>query len=162
MDGNFSAEHMKLKNDDDFNLSGGSSYFTALPRYRAHLQITDDKQPKSTCHEHKAVNQVHATQKHLTATGIGAIACARHGCFVPDTVVDFQKGKRQVNMDYALCQALGKLQGMPRAAHIMPVMGPLNVYSVLVKVWAGPAVIQVKHEFASWYTYGQARCKSVQ
>ncbi|KIJ65331.1 hypothetical protein HYDPIDRAFT_28041 [Hydnomerulius pinastri MD-312] len=116
MDGNFSAEHMKLKNDDDFDLTGGSGYFTASPCYRAHLQIADDRQPKSTCHEHKAVNQVHATQKHLAATGIGAIGCARHGCFVPDTVVDFQKGERQVNMDYALCRALGKLEGMPRAA----------------------------------------------
>ncbi|KIK74642.1 hypothetical protein PAXRUDRAFT_19663 [Paxillus rubicundulus Ve08.2h10] len=118
MDGNFSAEHMKLKNVNDFDLTTGSGYFTALSRYRAHLQIADDKQPKSTCHEHKAVNQVHATQKHLAATGIGAITCARHGCFVPDTVVDFQKGEQQVNMDYALCQALGKLEGMPRAAVI--------------------------------------------
>jgi hypothetical protein len=47
MDGNFSAEHMKLKNDDDFDLTGGSGYFTASPRYQAHLQIADDKQPVS-------------------------------------------------------------------------------------------------------------------
>ncbi|KIJ05124.1 hypothetical protein PAXINDRAFT_21594 [Paxillus involutus ATCC 200175] len=128
MDGNFSAEHMKLKNDDDFDLTGGSGYFTASPRYQAHLQIADDKQPKSTCHEHKAVNQVHATQKHLAATGIGAIACARHGCFMPDTVVDFQKGKRQVNMDYALCPTLGKLEGMPRAAVIYDIACQFNVH----------------------------------
>ncbi|KIJ16123.1 hypothetical protein PAXINDRAFT_11166 [Paxillus involutus ATCC 200175] len=90
MDGNFSTKHMKLKNDNDFNLTGGSSYFTASPHYQAHLQIANDKQPKSTCHEHKAV---HATQKHLMATRIRAIACARHGCFVLDNVVDFQKGE---------------------------------------------------------------------
>ncbi|KAF8834386.1 hypothetical protein BDN67DRAFT_1016560 [Paxillus ammoniavirescens] len=128
MDGNFSAEHMKLKNNNDFDLTGGSSYFTALPRYQAHLQIADNKQPKSTCHEHKAVNQVHATQKHLAATGIGAIACARHGCFVPDTVVDFQKGERQVNMDYALCRALGKLEGMLRAAVIYDIACQFSVH----------------------------------
>ncbi|KIJ16596.1 hypothetical protein PAXINDRAFT_75122 [Paxillus involutus ATCC 200175] len=128
MDGNFSAEHMKLKNDDDFDLTGGSGYFTALPHYQAHLKIADDKQPKSTCHEHKAVNQVHATQKHLAATGIRAIACARHGCFVPDTVVDFQKGEWQVNMDYALCRALGKLEGMPRAAVIYDIACQFNVH----------------------------------
>jgi hypothetical protein len=28
------------------------------------------------------------------ATGIGACACARHECFVPHSVVDFQKGER--------------------------------------------------------------------
>ncbi|KIJ04810.1 hypothetical protein PAXINDRAFT_52030, partial [Paxillus involutus ATCC 200175] len=128
MDGNFSAEHMKLKNDDDFDLTGGSGYFTASPRYQAHLQIADDKQPKSTCHEHKAVNQVHAIQKHLAATGIGAIACARHGCFVLDTVVNFQKGERQVNMDYALCRALGKLEGMLRAAVIYDIACQFNVH----------------------------------
>ncbi|KIK90374.1 hypothetical protein PAXRUDRAFT_152008, partial [Paxillus rubicundulus Ve08.2h10] len=94
MDGNFSAKHMKLKNDNDFDLTGGSGYFAALPCYRAHLQIANNKQPKSTCHEHKAVNQVHATQKHLVATGIGAISCARHKCFMLDTVVDFQKGEQ--------------------------------------------------------------------
>ncbi|KAF8833598.1 hypothetical protein BDN67DRAFT_1017363 [Paxillus ammoniavirescens] len=105
MDGNFSAEHMKLKNN-----------------------IADDKQPKSTCHEHKAVNQVHATQKHLTATGIGAITCARHRCFVPDTVVDFQKGEWQVNMDYVLCRALGKLEGMLRAAVIYDIVCQFSVH----------------------------------
>ncbi|KIK71849.1 hypothetical protein PAXRUDRAFT_22738 [Paxillus rubicundulus Ve08.2h10] len=128
MDGNFSAEHMKLKNDDDFNLTGGSGYFTALLHYRAHLQIADDKQPKSTCHEHKAVNQVHATQKHLAATGIGAIACARHGHFMLDTVVDFQNGEQQVNMDYALCRALSKLEGMLRAAVIYNIACQFSVH----------------------------------
>ncbi|KAF8834041.1 hypothetical protein BDN67DRAFT_915741, partial [Paxillus ammoniavirescens] len=115
MDGNFSVEQMQMKVDTDFHLTQGAGYFMALPRYRAHLQITDDQQPKSTCHEHKAMNQVHATQKHLVATGIGAIACARHSCFIPDTVVDFQKGEQQVNMDYAICSALSKLQGIPSA-----------------------------------------------
>lgn len=39
-------------------------------------------------------------------TGIGALACARHGCFAPGGVVDFQKGERQSNMDYALCDGM--------------------------------------------------------
>ncbi|KAF9226255.1 hypothetical protein BS17DRAFT_765285 [Gyrodon lividus] len=91
MDGNFSAKHMKMKANMDFNLTQGSGYFAAVPRYKEHLQIANDQQLKSTCHEHKVVNQVHATQKHLAATSIGAIAFARHGCFIPDTVVDFQK-----------------------------------------------------------------------
>ena len=49
---------------------------------------------KSTCSDHKAVNRVSTTQGHLQATGIGAVACARHGCFFPQSVVDFQKGER--------------------------------------------------------------------
>ena len=58
----------------------------------------------------------------MEATGIGAIACGRHGCFIPHSVVDFQKGERyvgmlrtlaaadgrhrQMNIDYSLSQAL--------------------------------------------------------
>ncbi|KAF9223021.1 hypothetical protein BS17DRAFT_767396 [Gyrodon lividus] len=91
MDGNFSAEHMKMKANMDFNLTQSSGHFTAVPSYKEHLQIANDQQLKSTCHEHKAVNQVHVTQKHLVVTGISTIAYARHGFFVPDTIVDFQK-----------------------------------------------------------------------
>lgn len=71
---------------------------------------------------HKAINQANANRKNLQATGVGACACARHGCFLPHSVVDFQKGERSdgpfefsyhylnstrhMNIDYAICQAL--------------------------------------------------------
>ncbi|KAF8841146.1 hypothetical protein BDN67DRAFT_980514 [Paxillus ammoniavirescens] len=45
MDGNFSAEQMQMKANADFHLTQGASYFTALPRYKAHLQIANDRQP---------------------------------------------------------------------------------------------------------------------
>jgi hypothetical protein len=32
----------------------------------------------------------------MEATGIGAAACARHGCYYPHSVVDFQKGEKYV------------------------------------------------------------------
>lgn len=40
------------------------------------------------------------------ATGVAAIACARHGCFAPGGVVDLQKGERQMNVDWAFSEAL--------------------------------------------------------
>ena len=49
---------------------------------------------KSMCSDHKAVNRVSTTQCHLQATGIRAVACAHHGCFFPQSVIDFQKGER--------------------------------------------------------------------
>src|SRR5882724_8468372 len=52
----------------------------------------------STCHNHKAVNAVNTHQNNLESTGIGACACARHGCFVPHLVMDFQKGERSVTI----------------------------------------------------------------
>ena len=45
-------------------------------------------------------------RKGCDCTGIGAIACLRHGCYAPGAMVDFQKGERQMNIDYALCEAL--------------------------------------------------------
>ena len=49
-----------------------------------------------------------ASQNHVgcDATGIAAFACARSGAFIPGSVVDFQKGERQMNIDYSLCEAL--------------------------------------------------------
>jgi hypothetical protein len=64
-----------------------------------------------TCNEHHTVKGTHGSHRHLDATGIGAIACARHGCFVPTSIVDVQKGDRQMNMDFTLCKALNQMNG---------------------------------------------------
>ena len=85
---------------------------------------------RSTCNAHKAVNLANAERHRLAVTGIGACACTCHGCFVPHSVVDFQKGERyvdsrlyptetvnayncvrQMNMDYCLAQALHQYRG---------------------------------------------------
>lgn len=34
------------------------------------------------------------------------MACLRHGCYAPGSVVDFQKGERQMNMDYAIAEGI--------------------------------------------------------
>ncbi|KIK71738.1 hypothetical protein PAXRUDRAFT_181987, partial [Paxillus rubicundulus Ve08.2h10] len=62
---------------------------------------------RSDCNNHRAVNQANAHRHKLEATRIGGCACAQHGCFIPHSLIDFQKGERQVNMDYALSHALG-------------------------------------------------------
>jgi hypothetical protein len=77
------------------------------------------------------VGLANSRSNNLEATGIGACACSRHGCFVPHCVVDFQKGERYVgcyytvspsfpslprhiNIDYAICEALKyQTEGMP-------------------------------------------------
>lgn len=56
-------------------------------------------------------------------TGIGAMACARHGCFVPTALVDFFKGKQQKNMDFAFLQAI-KFLGLD------PEQGALLIYDI--------------------------------
>jgi hypothetical protein len=39
-------------------------------------------------------------------TEVAAIACARHGCYVPNTLVDLFHGEQQNNINFALLEAL--------------------------------------------------------
>ena len=114
VDGNFKAELLKMINpDDDVNLFNGQGFLVERDRYHEHLNNSPDPAPvrdslagsccasradreqeRSTCHEHRAVSQANKDRSNLSVTGIGAVSCARHGCFVPHSVVDFQKGER--------------------------------------------------------------------
>ncbi|KAG1887203.1 hypothetical protein F4604DRAFT_1917014 [Suillus subluteus] len=108
MDGNFKAEHMFPANPtNEVALTDGLGFMVGDGRYKLHLAEAQDIVHWLDCNNHQAVNQANTSRHNLEATGIGGCACARHGCFVPHSMVDFQKGERQMNMDYALCQALG-------------------------------------------------------
>ena len=52
------------------------------------------------------MNAANADRHRLEATGIATCVCGRHGCVCPLAVCDFQKGERQMNIDYALAGAL--------------------------------------------------------
>ncbi|KAG1727202.1 hypothetical protein EDB19DRAFT_1929868 [Suillus lakei] len=104
MDGNFKAEHLHpIKPFDEVWLSDGLGFMVGKDRYKKHLAEAADTVEKSSCNNHRAVNQANVAWHKLESTGIRGVACAQHGCFVPHSMVDFQKGKRQMNMDYALC-----------------------------------------------------------
>ncbi|KAH9048382.1 hypothetical protein EDB84DRAFT_1434385 [Lactarius hengduanensis] len=88
MDGNFQAEHMKMRNpENDIPLSEGTGFMQQLRGGRGKLTLTE-----IDMHDHHAVNNVNKHGSHLESTGIGATACI-HGAFVPDAVVDFQREK---------------------------------------------------------------------
>ncbi|KAG1891922.1 uncharacterized protein F5891DRAFT_1197209 [Suillus fuscotomentosus] len=107
MDGNFKAEHLYPTHpEDEVWLTDGKGFMVARARYWAHLAVAQYLVQRSKCNNHRAVNQANASRHKLEATGIGGCACAWHGCFVPNSMVDFQKGERQMNMDYALCNML--------------------------------------------------------
>ncbi|KAG2108071.1 uncharacterized protein F5147DRAFT_745887 [Suillus discolor] len=100
MNRNFKAEHLHATNPaDEVSLMDSRGFME-------HLAIAKDAVQCSECNNHHMVNLANASRHRLEATGIGGCACARHGCFVPHAMVDFQKGERQMNMDYALCEAL--------------------------------------------------------
>ncbi|KAH8994300.1 hypothetical protein EDB86DRAFT_2829803 [Lactarius hatsudake] len=129
MDGNFSAEHMRHRSGErDVALSAGMAFMANLELYKAHLQsVTEIVQP-STCNTYKAIEQANSSRAHLDVTGIGATACC-HGFFVPTSVVDFQKGERQINMDYSICKALSyNMEDMPVALVMYDIMCQYRVH----------------------------------
>ncbi|KAG1901809.1 uncharacterized protein F5891DRAFT_1221428 [Suillus fuscotomentosus] len=96
MDGNFKAEHLHpIKPFNEVWLSDGLGFMVGKDRYKMHLAEAADTVEKSSCNNHRAVNQANAARHKLESTGIGGVACARHSCFVPHSMVDFQKGERQ-------------------------------------------------------------------
>ncbi|KAG2158259.1 uncharacterized protein EDB93DRAFT_1100472 [Suillus bovinus] len=77
MDGNFKAEHLHpIKPFDEVWLADGLGFMVG----------------NDSCNNHRAVNQANAARHKLESMGIGGVACAHHGCFVPHAMVDFQKG----------------------------------------------------------------------
>ncbi|KAG1800351.1 uncharacterized protein HD556DRAFT_1230340, partial [Suillus plorans] len=130
MDGNFKAEHMHPVNpSDEVSLMDGLGFMVSDERYKSHLAIAQDNVQRLDCNNHRAVNQANASRQRLEATGIGGCACARHGCFVPHSMVDFQKGERSMNMDYALSQALNyKTDGISRAITFYDINCQYNKY----------------------------------
>ncbi|KAG2158037.1 uncharacterized protein EDB93DRAFT_1238354 [Suillus bovinus] len=117
MDGNFKAKHLHpIKPFDEVWLADGLGFMVGKDRYKAHHAEAADTLEKSSCNNHWVVNQANAARHKLKSTGIGGVACACHGCFVPHAMVNFQKGKRQMNMDYALCKAAQhNMEGITRA-----------------------------------------------
>ncbi|KAN0129093.1 hypothetical protein V8E53_013089 [Lactarius tabidus] len=129
MDGNFSAEHMKCRSgEQDVPLSSGMAFMACLDSYHKHLQSGKEITQISTCNTYKAIELANSSRPHLDITGIGVTTCC-HGFFVPTLVVDFQKGERQINMDYSLCKALSyNMESIPIALVMYDIMCQYKVH----------------------------------
>lgn len=69
-------------------------------------------------------------------------ACARHGCFAPSSGVDFQKGERQMNIDYSLSEAL-------KTVNIGGIPNLLLIYDIMCQYG-----INIAHRFSDATTLG--------
>ncbi|KAI6038676.1 hypothetical protein EDC04DRAFT_2896202 [Pisolithus marmoratus] len=102
IDGNFTAQHMKMNKPElDVALSDGKGYMVAEVPYQSHLKWSLDSKEQSQgyqCCKHQVQPMIYRDW---------CTACAQHGCFVPHSVVDFQKGEKYMNTDYSICNALG-------------------------------------------------------
>ncbi|KAF8264636.1 hypothetical protein EI94DRAFT_1592386 [Lactarius quietus] len=129
MDGNFLAEHLRHRSGErDVSLSEGLAFMANPDTYKAHLWSGWECAQPSTCNTYRAIEQANSSHAHLDVTGIGATACC-HGFFVPTSVVDFQKGERQINMDYSICKALAfNMTDIPVALVMYDVMCQYQVH----------------------------------
>ncbi|KAM6490262.1 hypothetical protein JOM56_014239, partial [Amanita muscaria] len=107
-DGNFKADHVRQKNpDNDIWLWDGGGMAPNQYDYSQFLQIATERSTVSACQ-----NTFHAITNALLAsnvcdiTGLVGIACARHGCYAPNTLVNLFIGEQQKNVDFAFLQAL--------------------------------------------------------
>jgi hypothetical protein len=62
--------------------------------------------------------------KACDITGIVAIACARHGCFAPNSIVDLTRGEQQKHVDWAFLEAL-------RTTGVQPEQGVMFIYDIV-------------------------------
>ncbi|KAG0698586.1 hypothetical protein DFH29DRAFT_983831 [Suillus ampliporus] len=137
VDGNFTAQHMKMKTpEDDVSLADGKGYMVTEEPYQTHITESVEEREKSSCSNHRAVNAANVQRINLRATGVGATACARHGCFVPHAVVDFQKGERALIIYDVACQWSIHFHervdwsyhlSLPQSIEILPAIGKFHL-----------------------------------
>ncbi|KAG1731781.1 hypothetical protein EDB19DRAFT_1896895 [Suillus lakei] len=73
--------HLYVANPmDEVSLMDGRAFMVGDSTYKAHLAQAKD------------------AIQWLEVTGIGGCACARHGCFIPHAMVNFQKGERYAHL----------------------------------------------------------------
>uniref|UniRef100_A0A8H8CGF2 CxC2-like cysteine cluster KDZ transposase-associated domain-containing protein n=1 Tax=Psilocybe cubensis TaxID=181762 RepID=A0A8H8CGF2_PSICU len=126
--GNFKANHLNQKNKgDDVWLSVGEGFMTNPEPYKEHIKEAIFLAPRYkrelTCHNYHAQKAENRISPGKRVRGIGAHACARHGCFCPNSVVDFDKGEKQMHMDWSLTQ-----MHWPPSVKIIFAIGLFHVY----------------------------------
>ncbi|KAJ7092128.1 hypothetical protein C8R43DRAFT_908179, partial [Mycena crocata] len=108
LDANFQMQRKDVSSEkSDPDLGNGLAFFGEVNAYMGHLeQHWDQKQPKSTCVAHDAVNTPDKESRGTASSGIGTVDCARHNMKRPKGVGDLQAGERYLNMDYMFFMSL--------------------------------------------------------
>lgn len=71
----------------------------------------------------RAITNALQASKLCDVTGLVSIACARHGCYAPQALVDLFKGEQQKNVDFAFLRALS-------STRVAPEQGVLLIYDI--------------------------------
>jgi hypothetical protein len=130
-DGNRKADHVLQKTGNrDAWISEGSGMIPKREDYHAFLKTAIERltvsaifvfdmislmfclkfTKKAPCQNRfQAIMNALLSSKACDVTGIVAIACARHGCYVPNTIVDLSLGEGQKNVDYGILKVIERM-----------------------------------------------------
>ncbi|KAF9054761.1 hypothetical protein BJ165DRAFT_1566299, partial [Panaeolus papilionaceus] len=105
-DGNFKADHVEYKGKDA-PLYDRHGMMPNSSEYQSYLKQANHAPMRAPCdNSFRTIDKALATQKGCDVTGVVGVACARHGCYCPNALVNLQKGEQQKNVDYAFVKAL--------------------------------------------------------
>ena len=75
----------------------------SLIQFFAPITLMIISQQKASCENtFRAISNSLIASNACDITGIISIACAQHGCYAPNAIVDLFKGEQQKNVDFAL------------------------------------------------------------
>ncbi|KAM6490431.1 hypothetical protein JOM56_014104, partial [Amanita muscaria] len=105
-DGNFKADHVSQKrSDSDIWLWDGGGMFPNVAQYSQFLQSAHERLTVTPCETtFRALTNSLLGSKACDITGVVGIACARHGCYAPNALVNLFRGEQQKNVDFAFLQ----------------------------------------------------------
>lgn len=72
----------------------------------------------------RAITNALVASTSCDVTGIVAIACARHGCYAPNSIVDLFKSEQQKNVDFAVLQSI-------ESTGVDPDQGLMLIYDII-------------------------------
>ncbi|KAF7295802.1 CxC2 domain-containing protein [Mycena chlorophos] len=108
IDANFRMRRKDVSSEKkDPGLADGLSFFCETDVYMTHVKKHwNDRQARSRCVAHDAVDKPDREARGTASSGIGAVDCARHNMKRPLSVGDTQLGERYINMDFMFFRSL--------------------------------------------------------
>ncbi|KAF8235540.1 hypothetical protein L208DRAFT_1256789, partial [Tricholoma matsutake] len=123
--GNFKANHVQQKNSDDVWLWDGAGMAPNQAEYEQFLLSVIEFLTKAPCENRFwAIANALQASKACYITGLVAIACARHGCYAPNALVNLFRGEQQKNVDFAFLQTL-------KTTKVDPQQGVMLIYDIV-------------------------------
>ncbi|KAJ7897598.1 hypothetical protein B0H14DRAFT_3589450 [Mycena olivaceomarginata] len=108
IDANFRLIRKDVSTEErDPGLGKGYAFYEDVDVYMSHVRRNwNQKQDRSHCVAHDAVDKPDREARGTASSGIGAVDCARHNMKRPLAVGDLQLGERYINMDYMFFRSI--------------------------------------------------------